>query len=329
MQLHPVAPDSDLVAGLTRLGEAIAAADSPWARRSTEAGLRARLRHGWDGEAPRWWAGVVDGEVVGSAASWVSNYDNLDAAWFDIGVHPEHRRRGLGSQLLAHMEQDALSDGRPNVGIDGWDLPATYAFAERHGYAAKSVSVLRRQVIADLPGGWRERAEEAQREHANDYELLKVEGAMPEDLVAPISVLWADINDAPRDDLVFEDEVFPVDRIRGYERAQMQTNRLYHLIARHRHTGEFGGHTVIAVEVDRPTRASQHDTTVARAHRGHRLGLILKSRMMEWLAEAEPQLVEVDTYNAESNTHMIEVNEALGYRVVGRDIEFQRMLTAP
>lgn len=327
MQLHRVTPEGDLAAGLTRLGEAIVAADSPWARPWTEAGLRATLRAGWDGEAPRWWAGVVDGQVVGSAASWVSHYDNLDAAWFAVGVHPEHRRAGLGSRLLAHLEQDALSDGRPNVGMDGWDLPATHAFAIHHGYSAKSVSILRRQVVADLPSGWRERADLAQRDHASDYELLKVEGAVPDDLVRPMSVLWADINDAPRDDLVFEDEVFTVDRIRGYEQAQLQTNRLYHLIGRHRHTGDFGGHTVVAVEVERPTRASQHDTTVARAHRGHRLGLVLKSRMMEWLADAEPQLAEVDTYNAESNAHMIAVNEALGYRVVGREVAFQRLFT--
>jgi hypothetical protein len=65
---------------------------------------------------------------------------------------------------------------------------------------------------------------------------------------------------------------------------------------------------------------------VVRDHRGHRLGLLLKAGMLLWLAETEPQLESVDTWNAESNDHMIAVNEQLGYRVMGRGLQFQRML---
>ena len=65
---------------------------------------------------------------------------------------------------------------------------------------------------------------------------------------------------------------------------------------------------------------------MAKAHRGHRLGLLLKAGMLLWLAEAEPQLATVDTWNAESNDHMIAVNEALGYRVMGRELQFQKSL---
>ena len=38
--------------------------------------------------------------------------------------------------------------------------------------------------------------------------------------------------------------------------------------------------------------------------------------MLEWLAEAEPQVERVETGNALSNTHMIAVNEALGFVLV-------------
>ena len=70
----------------------------------------------------------------------------------------------------------------------------------------------------------------------------------------------------------------------------------------------------------------QHDTSVVRAHRGHRLGLLLKADMMRWLAEVEPQLQTIDTLNAESNDHMIGVNERLGYRVMGRGLQFLRRI---
>jgi RimJ/RimL family protein N-acetyltransferase len=57
-------------------------------------------------------------------------------------------------------------------------------------------------------------------------------------------------------------------------------------------------------------------TAVTREHRGHRLGLLVKIAMLELLAAEEPQVERIETFNAESNGHMIAVNEALGYTVV-------------
>jgi GNAT superfamily N-acetyltransferase len=132
------------------------------------------------------------------------------------------------------------------------------------------------------------------------------------------------INDAPTDDLDIEDEVFSAERLAAYEEASAaRGNRDYRVIARHRRTGEAAGHTAVGVESDRPTVAHQGDTAVVRAHRGHRLGMLLKTDMLLWLAEVEPQIETLDTWNAESNDHMIAVNEALGYRVMGRELQLQ------
>jgi hypothetical protein len=139
--------------------------------------------------------------------------------------------------------------------------------------------------------------------------------------------MTAAINDAPLDELDLEDEVFPPERIRAYENATIaRGERLHRLLVRHRQSGELAGHTIVAVEQERPTIGHQHDTSVVREHRGHRLGLRLKAGMLVWLAEIEPQLESIDTWNAESNDHMIGVNERLGYRVLGRALQFQRSL---
>ncbi|MFC6341858.1 GNAT family N-acetyltransferase, partial [Nocardioides hankookensis] len=103
-------------------------------------------------------------------------------------------------------------------------------------------------------------------------------------------------------------------------------HRMYRLVARHRATGALAGQTVVAVDGERPDLAEQHDTSVVAAHRGHRLGLALKLGMLHWLDVEEPQVREIDTWNAESNHHMIGVNEMLGYRVLGRVLDFQRSL---
>jgi RimJ/RimL family protein N-acetyltransferase len=59
-------------------------------------------------------------------------------------------------------------------------------------------------------------------------------------------------------------------------------------------------------------------TAVIRKHRGHRLGLLVKIAMMDLLATEEPRLARIATWNTESNQHMIAVNEALGYTILGQ-----------
>jgi GNAT superfamily N-acetyltransferase len=179
----------------------------------------------------------------------------------------------------------------------------------------------------DLRAGLVEQAYAEARALAQDYELVRIEGPVPESLLGAVAELTPAINDAPVDDLDIEDEEFPVERIRGYEQAQVDAgHRLYRVLARHRESGELAGHTVVAVDAETPAEAHQHDTAVTRAHRGHRLGLLLKADMMRWLAEAEPEIEALSTWNAESNDHMISVNERLGYVATGREVEFQRPL---
>lgn len=76
--------------------------------------------------------------------------------------------------------------------------------------------------------------------------------------------------------------------------------------------------TQVGVDPADPGWGHQMNTAVTRKHRGHRLGLLAKIAMLELLAAAEPQLERVVTWNAESNRHMIAVNEALGYTILGQ-----------
>jgi len=97
-------------------------------------------------------------------------------------------------------------------------------------------------------------------------------------------------------------------------------------VARERATGGLAGHTTDGVPGSTPGYAWQGDTSVARAHRGHRLGLLLKLDMLRWLREEEPQLRTIDTGNAASNSYMISINELLGYRILARHVGWQRHL---
>jgi RimJ/RimL family protein N-acetyltransferase len=324
MKLVEFGPDdADHLAAYVRLEAAISAVDCPWEPPLTAYRHAMYMRHSWEGEPGRWFMAYDGPEPVGTASIDVSDYHNLEMAWLSVRVAPAHRRRGHGTAMLASLEELAGEMGRPLLGIDGWDSEATHGFAASGGYERKSAEIRRVQVVREAPDPQPIRDDALQA--AVDYELVRLEGYTPDDMLPGLVELTSAINDAPLDDLEWEDEIYSVERVQAYERAQIEAGyRFYRLVARHRATGELAGHTVAEVDVEQPAIGHQHDTTVARAHRGHRLGLLLKAEMMLWLAEAEPQLERIYTFNAESNAHMIAVNERLGYRPMGRVLEFQR-----
>ena len=62
-----------------------------------------------------------------------------------------------------------------------------------------------------------------------------------------------------------------------------------------------------------PGRAYQWGTLVRPEHRGHRLGIAVKVANLRLLQRERPDLGQVITWNAEVNSHMIGVNEAMGF----------------
>jgi hypothetical protein len=215
--------------------------------------------------------------------------------------------------------------GRIKHGVDAWEGSPGAPFAIGRGYQARSREIHRRQHLDELPVDKLEVLHTEAAAFAAAYELVRIVGSAPAELLDGLAGLTTAINDAPLDDLDIEDEVSSPERVRNYEAARIGSGeRLYRLVARHRETGALAGHTIVVVEGERPWIGFQHDTAVAREHRGHRLGLLLKSAMNLWLADVEPQLRTIDTWNAESNDHMVEVNDVLGYRWMGRVLAFQR-----
>ncbi|MGA8209240.1 MAG: GNAT family N-acetyltransferase [Nocardioidaceae bacterium] len=317
--------DDDEVDAAIAVVDAASALDSPWERPTRRVAYVAGLRLGWDGDPERCWLATVGGDPVAVGGLTLFERDNPRLAWVAVTVHPDCRRRGYGRVVFDRLVHEARAAGRSSIGADVWETSPGVDFVRRRGLVQRSQAIQRRQHLADVDRVELRRLHDEAAAVAGDYELFRLVGRTPPELVADMVALVAAINDAPTDDLDIEDEVFSPARLATYEESTLaQDNRMYRLVARHRATGALAGHTVVAVEADRPAIGAQHDTAVARGHRGHRLGLLLKTGMLAWLAEAEPQLETIDTWNAESNDHMIEVNERLGYRVVARGLQFQR-----
>jgi GNAT superfamily N-acetyltransferase len=328
MQIRELAPlvDEDIERTSKLIVETLAV-DAPWVNPMTTESRATFWRNGWDGEAPRIFVGEEDGEVIVWGQLDLPERDNQHLAWTGVLVRLDRRREGLGTQMYEHLAEVSRAAGRTSIGIDGWESEEALGFAARHGFEKKSQSIQRRMYVDKVDRELLAKQLEEARSASTEYETIRVFGRTPPELVDEVVEITAAINDAPTDDLDIEDEVFSVERLNDYEEINLAIGRLYTIYARHRETGKLAGKTIVQVELERPHIGHQHDTSVVAAHRGHRLGLLLKASMVEWLGEAEPQLEMIDTWNAESNDHMIGVNEQLGYVILGRNLEFQRDLT--
>ena len=88
----------------------------------------------------------------------------------------------------------------------------------------------------------------------------------------------------------------------------------YIVLAIHEATGAVAGLTEVVVPAQHPERADQYDTIVVRDHRGYGIDRAIKARMLFELRAAEPELREVQTWNAQHNESMLKVNAELGFQ---------------
>lgn len=324
--LDPDNLDTRAVAGAVAVLDAANTVDTPHMLSPTASAFEARIRHGWDDDPPLAAVARDDtGRVVGVLQVWLSHWDNTHTGSVDVIVDPLRRRQGIGRELFDAGVDRVRADGRSLVLSSCYDGTAGVEFLKAMGLDRALEEVLRRQDLTALDWSGIDREYAEAEPYATGYELLRLPGTTPDDLIANVVQMTEAINDAPIGDLAIEDEVFTPERVRAFEAAQVaRKRRMYRVVARERATGVFAGHTVVAVENERPWQSWQYDTSVLRSHRGHRLGLLLKVDMLRWLRTEEPQIRMLDTDNAASNAHMIRINELLGYRVMGKAIEWQR-----
>jgi GNAT superfamily N-acetyltransferase len=292
--------------------------EGPW---FSERLFRGWLTVGWGGDPREIW--LAAGEAEGSVAGWyrlvLPDKENLDQASLDLVVHPEQRRRGFGLALLRHAAARAAAHGRSVLFAAARNGSPGEAFSHSVGAEPGLVDVQRIMEAGQLGEGMLAQLRKPAERAAAGYSLVSWTGPVPDEFVEQAAALYAALNDAPHDPEVAP-EVWDAQRVR--ERVNdLRPHfgmRHYTVAARHDATGDLAALTEIAVDPDDPGWGHQLLTAVTRKHRGHRLGLLAKIAMLQLLAAAEPQLERIVTWNARANEHMIAVNEALGYTIVGQ-----------
>jgi GNAT superfamily N-acetyltransferase len=302
--------DADL-ADLHALVAAVAALDRPHDPAPVAADLAARLRHSErpDRRMIHLVARTAAG-VVGCASIWLPLLDNLTMALADIRVHPDQRRRGIGTALLRAVLAELTAEGRTILLAEADAGGPGDGFAR--GVGARIVETDRLSLLRLADVDWAAVEAAAVAPHPG-YRLLSTTGRTPDHLLGPYARAKTAMNDAPHGETDLEDFVFTAERLRAEESEVLGLGELRVVFAVHQASGEIAGFTETRVG-RQPERAQQQDTAVVPAHRGCGLGRWLKSAMLLRLRTERPDVAEVITGNSTGNRHMLAINDWLGFR---------------
>ncbi|HLT10445.1 MAG TPA: GNAT family N-acetyltransferase [Micromonosporaceae bacterium] len=330
-----VADPADVEAALGIYNRAVVQ-DVPDLPVATKQQFEGELHHPWPGIHYDRWLAYLDGVAAGVLKIARPTLDNLHAADVDVVVDPAYRRRGIGRALydfaveFCRANERRTLQGAYVVALPGGPSRSDghRVFAEKMGVKSALPEVRRRLDVTSADRSeWSALIAEA-RQRAAGYSVVAWTDAVPEEIVADLAALDSRFfAEAPLGDLDLEPQNVDVTRVRaGEETHHNRGNRNYHVAARHDETGALAAWTHICFEAGRVEHAWQEITIVDRAHRGHRLGMLVKMENLLRTLEAEPDLRYLDTWNAAENTHMIAINEAMGYRPVDGWVNWQSVI---
>jgi GNAT superfamily N-acetyltransferase len=273
------------------------------------------------------------GVTVAALAVEFTRDDNVTLARANVHVDPDCRRRGHGTNAVRQLEQYVVDNGRQTLTVSAMEGPEevdsgpSREFAPLLGYVVAEESV-RRDI--DWPRPERERDELRGRWEplASGYDVTSWRGTAPESFVAPLAQLHSLMRvEADFSGLEVEPEMWDIARVRRHELETDEMGReLLVSVAIHSSSGMLAGFSELTVSRSQPATAYQWNTLVLRAHRGHRLGGLMKLANFDRLEWLGLPVTRISTFNAKENTPMIRVNENLGAHVAGSSVLWSKDL---
>ncbi|MDQ4213222.1 GNAT family N-acetyltransferase [Microbacterium capsulatum] len=284
----------------------------------------------------RAWSVELDGRMVGVAHLNVAlDGDGTTAEWH-VSLYREVQGRGIGSAAAAHIDELARADGVRELQTwaeqpagDAEMLPAPTGFGGvPHDRVARFLlasghsleQVYRISEYTWTPGSVdRLTALRADAEaHSADYRVVGWMLPTPPRYVPGYAWMKSRMStDAPSAGLDTPEEVWDAGRVARHDRrwADMGFD-LQVTAAEHLATGELCAFNELGRRGPADSVTLQNDTLVLSAHRGHRLGLLVKTAgMLNW-RDRFPLSDRIITYNAEENRPMLSINETIGFEAI-------------
>jgi GNAT superfamily N-acetyltransferase len=303
----PATAPADEVTSVVRALNLVIAADMPEDPPWRADSLREYLSVTMPGERRICWIAENNDEILGYATILLLGGIGV----LELLVHPKARRTSVGSDLLTVAAKRADLEGFASLGVEVIGGTPAAQFYEAHGFDCAFVEM--RNVLNLSNVDW-PAIDKMAHSVGSGYRVEFHSGELPEDMFEPYAAAKSAMRTVPSQELELRPSSYDSDRLR----ASINTLRArglkpYVVLAVHERTESVAGLTEVVVPAQRPTRADQYDTVVVPAHRGYGLGRALKARMLLELRAAEPQLIDVQTWNALENEPMLRVNADLGF----------------
>jgi GNAT superfamily N-acetyltransferase len=278
--------------------------------------------------------------MVGRAVLAWSIAAGSKSSWVSAEVLADYRHRGIGSTLFDLVEKLALESGRPILQSEilhtaapgGQRLPSPTGIGDlplsdpgvqfllRKGYRLEQTE---RFSFLNLPldaAYLKQAYQKAVLASGEAYRIRSWSGPTPPDRIDDMITLRTRMStEEPSAGLDVDEEPWTAARLATAD-AAVDVGRQTRLTvaAEYLPTGRLIGFSDLVVPADRARPVQQLDTLVLPDHRGHQLGMLLKLANLLALNAVEPLPPLIYTCNAEENRYMLSVNEAIGFRAVGK-----------
>jgi GNAT superfamily N-acetyltransferase len=285
--------------------------------------------------------------IVGAVTIDYAQDAGARAAELDLLVPEEYWGAGVETALLDRAEDEARARGRDVLQIwslhrpvehdrmlvpkTGWGrVPAIGLtdLLEAQGYLLEQVERNSELDLTADPTPLRESLARAVERAGADYRLVEWNLPTPPELRDGYAdVLARLVTDAPSGDMEFDAEVWDAARVVRRDARLTGAGQMVSVAAvEHVPSGAIVAYNELLIGEDRSGVTHQFGTLVAREHRGHRLGTIVKcANLLRWRGLA-PASARVSTFNAEENRPMLDINEAIGFVPVSYAGAWQKKL---
>ena len=270
-----------------------------------------------------------DGTVVAAGVVGYGLLDNTDKAWVYPMVDPARRLQGHGTALLEGLLGRCRELDRPLV-----TMSASYAgpesddavpvrFAAANGFHVSNTEISRRLHLP-VDAALLDEVDAESLAHREGYAVETYVDEIPDHLLESYCGLVNQlVVDAPTGEVDYEASgTTPETTKEHFAQNRKLGRRVFYSLADK--DGEAVAQSDLAVQAGDTHKALQWATLVRRDHRGHRLGAAVKVANLRALQRECPDVVQIDTQNAETNAHMVSINERLGFEVVAVSPSFVR-----
>ncbi len=242
--------------------------------------------------------------------------ENQHLAQFDIIVHPDARRQGIGKQLLGLITAAAQADQRQLLLTDTNDrIPAGEAFINRLGAKRGLEGHVNQLRMDELDKNLIDQWLENGQKNVSEFDLGIWEGAYPEEQLNEIVQLMELTNQQPLGDLEIEEMHITPQQLREMEKMDTaRGNQRCTFYVLEKASGKFAGYTETVWNANRPEILRQDMTGVFPEYRGKGLGRWLKAAMIDHMLMIHPQIKFVRTQNADTNAAMLRINNEMGFK---------------